>query len=250
MAVLLLGFQRCTSGNSLKRLSRLGLLLSIGPGLAATSFISQSGREGSGPSIGPVAPRHLSQVCPFLLQLSQAENEDRDTGLVCEVYEMKWGKVLWKNMALSIWTRKTHWTVDTRYIFKILFSLNLTLSKWKMGLFPKKMVDTSVDIKAGCSQLSPREIFCLHRLHRGFKGVKSLPQMSKVKWVWLPGHQQRQALEIQRKILPECHQLLHTHSEQITVANSVLNNSIRLIVLSERQGQKCQLHILMDPCLK
>lgn len=81
----------------------LSLPLSISPGLAPTSFISYSGRVGSGLSIGPVAPRHLSQVPPFFLpQLFQTE-KDRGTGLFCKVCEMKWGEMLWKSMALIIY---------------------------------------------------------------------------------------------------------------------------------------------------
>lgn len=50
----------------------------------------------------------------------------------------------------------------------------------------KENVNTRVDIKIGCSQLSSREIFCLHRLHTSVSSAKILTQMSEVRYHFLP----------------------------------------------------------------
>lgn len=68
------------------------------------------------------------------------------------------------------------------------------------GSISKENVDTEIDMKIGCSQLSLGKIFCLQGLHRRFKGSKILTQMPKVKWVSFPSHQQKQALEMKMKI--------------------------------------------------
>lgn len=105
------GLQRCINGNTLQRLSPSQTLIKH---QYQPCIHSQSSSVGSGLSTGPVALRHFSQVPHFLPQLFQAEKEGRGTGLFCKVCEMKWGKVLGKNMALIIYLSKKG-TLDRGY---------------------------------------------------------------------------------------------------------------------------------------